>query len=75
MPRFFSCYLKLDGVQDSSEIIKKTKASIFIIFYLANISYNILHNEMVFVITTMKVISKQLIITNTFAHPKYFCEC
>ena len=41
MPRFFSCYLKLDGVQDSSEIIKKTKVSIFIIFYLANISYNI----------------------------------
>ena len=39
--KIFSCYLKLDGVQDSSEIIKKTKASIFIIFYLANIAYNI----------------------------------
>ena len=39
--KIFSRYLKVDGVQDSSEIIKKTKASIFILFYLANISYNI----------------------------------
>ena len=69
MPRFFSCYLKLDGVQDSSEIIKKSKASIFISFYLANISYNIYKMKWFFVITTMKVISKQLIKTNTFAHP------